>query len=678
MTSRSAKGSTTLSPLAWGLLLLAASAQAGVAGAHAFDDDLVFVAWAALLLLAAGTLALGRLLRQEGWQGERPYLLIAALFAFWLGVVYWGSIAPARSLYFTWAWWSALLLIPVARLAFREDWSGRLLLAVLLPAAIVALDGAWTAFRDDLSYWAIDMDPNILADRLLAVTLLMLAGWYGLRIRTAAAGPWLQRMLATSIVAWVLLLAVLLQQGLGSRAIMLAYPVALLAMALLLRRPWLWALPALVAMVFGLTWIAPDIFVVGSGGDHTNLDRFSNVAAGHAVGSRWQLWMAALQLMPQGLLTGVGLNGFAVVYAPMRAATDTTTGIFVHNDWLQLTLEAGVPFLLLLLIVGFLFLRAFFRLCWARGAMGSVTLAWPQLMGVVAGLIAGVILAHALGNFPLYDPALLSVLVVCVVLCISSAERGISFAERGIPAAAGVPEVQADETSTAKPLAAVRVWTAPALAVLGLLLWLPAMGHALTWSLLREQPIFPGLPPVTLTDQEHFAWSTRLHAWGLGHGVPAFMQAGWAAQFYRLAEGESKRELAEMAVNGFTEARAAQPWQADFDTAFARFLHETGRIDLQVRQAILEDSIRRDPAAPGVWLELARQLDDAERWQSEAHRLVPIWQQHCYFMAAVDAAAFEGFYRMIPEDLLDEGPEMRRCQSLVKVPHLQRLLNRRR
>lgn len=644
------------------LLALVFLAQVLIAQAYTFEADFIHVVWSALLLLLAAVLALVSLQGGREPGRERAYLIFAAMAALWLGIVQFGSVAPARSIYSTWVWWAALCLVPVARLAWRDAWAGKLLLALLLPGAWIALRQSWTSLESQFGFWSVPLDPNVLADRLVLMTFVLLLGcsfwhrtsrqrWSGLSLLSALLGA-----------VWVALLAVILQQGLEARAMMIALPVGLILSAWALRQTWMAGLAVLVLLIFGLAWLDPERFHFGASATMAGLEAFQGYEAEAAVSQRLGLWAAALQLLGLGWLTGTGLNTFAVLYPPLRSPLDRSDGTFVHNDWLQLAFEAGLPFLLLMLVVGAIFLAAFFRLWRYRFAAAQPS--WQLRVGLVCGLGAGLILAHALSNFPLYDPTLLNVAMVMTVFCISAAARP-------------EPPAQADLASqgdAGRGLA--KRWWAASVALCGLLLWLPALGHGLTWALLREYPILPGGPAIELDDQEHFVWSGRLRGLGLGHGVPSFMEAGWAAQLYPAASGEVRSELIEMSVRGFNEALAAQPWQADFTIAYARFLASTGRIDLSMRLGLLEEALQRNPLAPGLWLELARQLEGAGRWQEEAGSLLPRWLPFCVYMSTRDEEATQELFEMLPADLKVGSPEAERCRSVLEFSLQQRIIER--
>lgn len=82
---------------------------------------------------------------------------------------------------------------------------------------------------------------------------------------------------------------------------------------------------------------------------------------------RLQYAEASLRMIPDRPLMGFGMGNWPTAY-PAYAVFDD--GLFVaaaHNDWLQWTVEGGVPFLLLMLTVAAWSFRAAFRTGWGIG-----------------------------------------------------------------------------------------------------------------------------------------------------------------------------------------------------------------------------------------------------------------------------------------------------------------------
>ncbi|MDZ7827196.1 MAG: hypothetical protein U5R48_15635 [Gammaproteobacteria bacterium] len=105
----------------------------------------------------------------------------------------------------------------------------------------------------------------------------------------------------------------------------------------------------------------------------------------------------------------------------MRGPEDGTQGVLVHNDHLQLLLEAGPPMLVALLVFSVLCAWSWGRVAWRLRRTESSPADDRTLVLVHAGLVCvGVLLAHALINFPLFDPALLNITLVAGVIGIST------------------------------------------------------------------------------------------------------------------------------------------------------------------------------------------------------------------------------------------------------------------
>jgi len=73
--------------------------------------------------------------------------------------------------------------------------------------------------------------------------------------------------------------------------------------------------------------------------------------AGHP---RFIIWESVLPLFKDMPWYGFGLGSFWLFWAPYRPANEMSAGFFAHNDYMQMTIEAGYPGILLLLSI-FLF-----------------------------------------------------------------------------------------------------------------------------------------------------------------------------------------------------------------------------------------------------------------------------------------------------------------------------------
>ena len=70
-------------------------------------------------------------------------------------------------------------------------------------------------------------------------------------------------------------------------------------------------------------------------------ERFGDLSGGAA--SRWTMWRTALPLLLEHPWIGHGLGMTELAWAPIRDAYEGSHGRFLHNDYLQYAIEAGVP-----------------------------------------------------------------------------------------------------------------------------------------------------------------------------------------------------------------------------------------------------------------------------------------------------------------------------------------------
>ncbi|WP_455220068.1 O-antigen ligase family protein [Kaarinaea lacus] len=69
--------------------------------------------------------------------------------------------------------------------------------------------------------------------------------------------------------------------------------------------------------------------------------------------SRFVIWQPAWELFLQHPWTGIGLGTYFLAIPPTLHIDDHSAGFYVHNDYLQIALETGIPALILLLFILF-------------------------------------------------------------------------------------------------------------------------------------------------------------------------------------------------------------------------------------------------------------------------------------------------------------------------------------
>jgi O-antigen ligase len=246
-----------------------------------------------------------------------------------------------------------------------------------------------------------------------------------------------------------------------------------------------------------------------------------------SAGHRLDLYKAAIDaLSPSSWLFGSGYLAFRYVLEAARPsipAYHEAITYFVHNDYLQLLLELGVPGLLLLVLLAALPIAQVWRMLPRLGA--------PSRLAVIALATATTSMAvHALVDFPFY-------ITVCLLVygaCIGLLEALLAEAQ---PARAEGPKSPARRAATAA------VWT--------IAVWIlakPAVAEAVS--------------------------DYAKHQWRDGHGESAAywfeiarrVDAGdwryhwYAGQFwYAQAQASPNAAAARLADRAFTEGFAANP-----------------------------------------------------------------------------------------------------------------------
>ena len=641
------------------LLVLVGLAQVAVVG-YVGGRQGARLMWSALALLPAAALALHHLLR--GSELRRHGLLLGAALAvaLWLGVVQFTAMAPEFGLRNTWMWWSALLLVPVARLAWQLGFGQWLLLALVVPAGLHGLWLAGVSLASPMGYAVIGQDPNILADRVVLLLVAAMAG-YGMLTMSAARrgtpGLLLPLLLALAVVS-----AVLMHQGLNARAGMGLLLASSVVLALLQNDRRLWLLPLAIAVAYALPWLFPEWANFRQSGAATRV----SLAALEDLGTgstREALRDAAWSMLPMAGLTGLGFGGFALLYPQMRGADDGTHGVLVHNDFLQLLIEAGPPMLLAVLafagVCAWAGCRVAWRLWTQRGGDGQD----PDLLLACAALLGvGVVLAHAFINFPLFDPALLNITLAAGVI-------GTSAACSGAPGAATIGPEGAEEANGTGSDEAARLARLASFGVLVLLagFWLYAGGQTLAQvTLMTQYSPFPGVSPPDLTAHARARWADRLQALGLGYGLPAYSQAHFVAVLRAERGGSLPPEVEAFALERFETAMRASPFNERIYVDYAAFLAETGRGSLDDRLAILERGLEYRPMGPQLWWAIAHHRAEAGQWEPVAAATTEDWFRVCHFAAYHDLRAARGFYHLIPDSVRElHDDEMARCGAVI-------------
>ena len=138
-------------------------------------------------------------------------------------------------------------------------------------------------------------------------------------------------------------------------------------------------------------------------------DRMMSVTnTSEAGNSRYIIWKSLIPLFHEMPWYGFGLGSLWLFWPPHRPASDASAGFFAHNDYMQITLEAGYPgILLLLLLFGFL---VYGFICTLRNNAHSNELTLLQRVEIVS--IFSALTTFAAHSFFTYNFYVLPLLII--------------------------------------------------------------------------------------------------------------------------------------------------------------------------------------------------------------------------------------------------------------------------
>ncbi len=281
-----------------------------------------------------------------------PVVTTLLLFCGWLGFSMVWSLAPYASLFRLWEVASVLLVFLIWKLApTQRGWRTLFFLVQCLGVAL-ALYALYQKF-------GLQQDPRSFFStrnsHAAFLNLVALAGMGGC-LHSLARGR-----LAWSASCWhglalfLLAFAVFLT---GSRGATLALLIGS-ALVLWTNRKAIPTYASLaVLLLLALAYGATELSGAGVVADRL----LSLSEPGSAGMSRFIIWEPAWRMFLEAPWLGVGAGIFFLAYPPYREVADTSSGAHVHNDYLELAIETGIPgvtlFLLFLLAVGLLYRRA--------------------------------------------------------------------------------------------------------------------------------------------------------------------------------------------------------------------------------------------------------------------------------------------------------------------------------
>lgn len=269
-----------------------------------------------------------------------PFFLAASAYWLWLALTQLWSIAPSLS--WVASWWHAgiILAFVVAIQPNTVSWSV-LRPALQLGGLILVVAIGIQAHSDTGSPHGTFFNKNNTAAFITLLLLPTLAEFFS---NTE------QRYRSLNLYFFVLMMANAYALGLvGSRGALLGFIAGvafITAHAYRLRiLTWGHSVMAILAYFIGFMVVNLEL----SGGLVSRIATLASPAmAGH---ERMLIWQSALRMLSDGPWYGIGAGTLHLPYRQYRAPEETSYGAYVHNDYLQIAIEYGLPGLILLILL---------------------------------------------------------------------------------------------------------------------------------------------------------------------------------------------------------------------------------------------------------------------------------------------------------------------------------------
>ncbi len=304
----------------------------------------------------------------------------------WLALtLIWAPVPYVSTLNF---WWIGTLPLAFWLYTLAPDravvWMHLRTLALLLGLAL-ALMAIYQGVVLHQSPSSVFLNINSHA-ALLNLIALPTAGYFMIAIGEKRRGQYL----AVGLALFVLMVAIVMTQG---RAAILSFGFGIAVLLFFSgRQRYKQAALALLALIVAAFIVAN----LTAGGEV--LGRLQTLQDPRSAGAtRFIIWQQSWEMLKAAPWLGIGLGTYSLAWPAFRHPADDSAGNYVHNDYLQLWIEAGAPALMLLLAVFAAVMVAFLRFNKKSDA------AWQERTEASALLAALIAIAlHSFFDFNLY------------------------------------------------------------------------------------------------------------------------------------------------------------------------------------------------------------------------------------------------------------------------------------
>lgn len=338
------------------------------------------------------------------WNGYRTgwslplTALTWALSLYWLWLAFialaWG---PAPFISTVTFWWMSCLplgfwfywLMP------ERDKSWRIIAAALAAIALIlVIAGLYQVFVFHVAPQTVFLDVNIQTALLNLIALPTAGIFLGIHAADRRASKW---TIVLGVIFVLLAYGIFLTKGRGGIG---SFVSALIVLIVLSRRYTSKGALRMLLLLTGTAFGAANLSLGGG-----LVERLGTLSDVHGASfERLLIWEQSFELLRQSPFWGLGLGLYALYWPPYRDPQDLSAGYFVHNDYLQIWIESGVPGLLLFLAVLVSLTLFVWRLTRDRSLPASKRL---EAYGLFAGMAA-----ISMHSFVQYNFYVLPILIV--------------------------------------------------------------------------------------------------------------------------------------------------------------------------------------------------------------------------------------------------------------------------
>jgi O-antigen ligase/Tfp pilus assembly protein PilF len=306
----------------------------------------------------------------------------------WLAVTLtWGTVPSYNVITF---WW--LCGLPLAFWLYtvspeREALWHRVALLVLILALVLSLQASYQLVVRELEPKSVFLDINSHA-AFIALIALPAAGYFiaSLAVRSKHDG----KTYILGAAVFILVFAIALTAGRGAMVVLVTGMAVLIGVA--------WGRAPRRAIVALTILVVAGLFMGNIVAQGKTTARMLTLIDPETAGlTRFLIWEQTWAIIKEAPWLGKGLGAFGLVFPAYQNPLDSSAGFMVHNDYLQIWLEAGLPGLVLLLAIYVSAFMLFIRTLRNRRLSKTRVI---EIAGIFSGLLA--VALHSFVNFDLY------------------------------------------------------------------------------------------------------------------------------------------------------------------------------------------------------------------------------------------------------------------------------------